>query len=267
MNRGIFPGVEYRVLEVTTSTESGSERSLPSARDAPEGAFENGDLTFTMRPVYPLVARLEREWPVRVPAREFPVMLTPFAYNAATAWASLTTSLSVLVVCFVTSQALTLSVIPSRSMEPTLQVGKGWRGWGRNICIGGRGSSTKFSSPLKHRTRQRRGLTVICVLVAATMFLIPAVLCPEPPQNTTILEHILYRAKRHRRRSKRGRSLPLPLSPVPLYPLPHPPPSTNDRARAPTQKPMLFCSVSTRSLLLDCARPRTSSLETKQWIK
>ncbi|CAN0037183.1 unnamed protein product [Ectocarpus sp. 6 AP-2014] len=77
-----------------------------------------------MRPIYPLVARLERgDWPVRVPAREFPVMLTPFSYNAATAWAAFTTSLSLLAVGFVLSQALTLSVINSHSMEPTLQVG------------------------------------------------------------------------------------------------------------------------------------------------
>lgn len=115
--------MEYRILEVTTSTESGTEQSISSAREAPEGAFDNGDLIFTMRPVYPLVAKLERRWPVRVPAREFPVMLTPFSYNAATAWAALTTSLSLLTVGFVASQALTLSVIPSRSMEPTLQVG------------------------------------------------------------------------------------------------------------------------------------------------
>ncbi|CBN80065.1 Signal peptidase I (SPase I) (Leader peptidase I) [Ectocarpus siliculosus] len=79
-DQGIYPGVEYRILE-------------------------RGD------------------WPVRVPAREFPVMLTPFSYNAATAWAAFTTSLSLLSVGFVLSQALTLSVINSHSMEPTLQVG------------------------------------------------------------------------------------------------------------------------------------------------
>lgn len=97
--------------------------SIDSARKAPEAAFDDGDLVFTMRPIYPLVARLERTWPVRVQAREFPVLLTSFSYNAATAWAALTTSFSLLAVGFVLSQALTLSVIPSHSMEPTLQVG------------------------------------------------------------------------------------------------------------------------------------------------
>lgn len=139
-NRGIFPGVEYRILEISTnpaseSTTDGesppSSTLLASARQAPEGAFEEGDLVFTMRPVYPLVARLERTWPVRVPAREFPVLLTPFSYNAATAWAALTTSLSLLTVGFVLSQALTLSVIPSHSMEPTLQVTSARRPRGR----------------------------------------------------------------------------------------------------------------------------------------
>lgn len=143
-NRGIFPGVEYRILEISVSSESEPDsesdsnsnsdsksecesksetgsRLLASAREAPEGAFDEGGLVFTMRPVYPLVARLERPWPVRVPAREFPVLLTPFSYNAATAWAALTTSLSLLAIGFVLSQALTLSFIPSHSMEPTLQ--------------------------------------------------------------------------------------------------------------------------------------------------
>lgn len=168
-NRGIFPGVEYRILEISVSTDPDSESEsqseskleskpdsetvsdaeaeaeaeveaeakaerysyseseftdplpLASAREAPEGAFDGGVLVFTMRPVYPLVKRLERPWPVQVPAREFPVLLTPFSYNAATAWAALTTSLSLLATGFVLSQALTLSFIPSHSMEPTLQ--------------------------------------------------------------------------------------------------------------------------------------------------
>ncbi|CAM9955845.1 unnamed protein product [Ectocarpus sp. 4 AP-2014] len=166
-DQGIYPGVEYRILEVsvfpTTPTPPTGDSStlssdsaaavapysssppplqqqqqpeqqpdldaeptavLASARDAPPDSFDDGSLVFTMRPIYPLVARLERgDWPVRVPAREFPVMLTPFSYNAATAWAAFTTSLSLLSVGFVLSQALTLSVINSHSMEPTLQVG------------------------------------------------------------------------------------------------------------------------------------------------
>lgn len=167
-DQGIYPGVEYRILEVlvfptaptaptpptgdssTTSSDSAAAVApssspqpeqqqhqqeqqpdldaeptavLASARDAPPDSFDDGSLVFTMRPIYPLVARLERgDWPVRVPAREFPVMLTPFSYNAATAWAAFTTSLSLLSVGFVLSQALTLSVINSHSMEPTLQV-------------------------------------------------------------------------------------------------------------------------------------------------
>eukprot|EP00752_Nemacystus_decipiens_P014662 g13059.t1 len=170
-NQGIYPGVEYRILEVsvfptipaspTTTAAAGAaevgsappyaspafeqpeqqqqqqqqqqQRAdldaeptslLASARDSPEGSFDDGGLVYTMRPIYPLVSRLERDdWPVLVPAREFPVMLTPFSYNAATAWAALTTSLSLLAVGFVASQALTFSVINSHSMEPTLQVG------------------------------------------------------------------------------------------------------------------------------------------------
>lgn len=108
----------------SSETSETGVRLLESAREAPDGTFDGGGLVFTMRPVYPLVARLERPWPVRVPAREFPVLLTPFSYNAATAWAALTTSLSLLAVGFVLSQALTLSFISSHSMEPTLQASR-----------------------------------------------------------------------------------------------------------------------------------------------
>lgn len=41
-------------------------KQLASAREAPEGAFDEGRLVFTMRPVYPLVKKLERPWPVQV---------------------------------------------------------------------------------------------------------------------------------------------------------------------------------------------------------
>lgn len=101
---------------------------LTSARDAPEGSFEDGGVAYTMRPIYPLASRPERDdWPVLGSARESPIMLTPFSYNAAMAWAALTTSLSLLSAEFVASQALTFSVINSHSMEPTLQVrGRGW---------------------------------------------------------------------------------------------------------------------------------------------
>lgn len=124
MNRGIYPGVEYRIQEICVipGRDEGDASGLTSALEAPDGAFESGQLIFTMRPAYPLVKKLEREWPVRVPAREFPVLLEPFSYNAATAWGALSTSLTFLAVGFALSQAITFSVIPSRSMEPTLQV-------------------------------------------------------------------------------------------------------------------------------------------------
>lgn len=43
-----------------------ASEQLGSAKEAPEGAFDDGKLVFTMRPVYPLVKRLERPWPVQV---------------------------------------------------------------------------------------------------------------------------------------------------------------------------------------------------------
>ncbi|CAM9245991.1 unnamed protein product, partial [Choristocarpus tenellus] len=124
VDAGVYPGVEYRVLEVTLKNAMSEEQtSLGSVLDASEGAFDAGDVFLTLRPVYPLISRLERQWPVQLAARDVPVLLTPFAYNTATAWASLITSATLLAVGFVLSQAVTLSYIPSHSMEPTLQVG------------------------------------------------------------------------------------------------------------------------------------------------
>jgi hypothetical protein len=121
---GVYPGVEYHCLAITDTTGSSSSSSgsssITSCSAAAEGAFESGSLRLTLRPVYPLVTRLERDWPVTIPVREIPIALTPFAYNAATAWAAVLSSVSLAVGGAVLAATFSLSFIPSKSMEPTL---------------------------------------------------------------------------------------------------------------------------------------------------
>jgi hypothetical protein len=125
VNCGVYPGVEYRCLAITdtscsSSSSSSRRKSITSCTAAAEGSFENGSVLLTLQPVYPLVTRLERVWPVTVPGREIPIALTPFAYNAATAWAAVLSSVSLAVGGAVLAATFSLSFIPSRSMEPTL---------------------------------------------------------------------------------------------------------------------------------------------------
>ncbi|KAG5180497.1 hypothetical protein JKP88DRAFT_349575 [Tribonema minus] len=111
-------GVEYRCLGITCGGAP-----LDSVADAPPNAFEAGDLLLQLRPIYPLIPRLERAWPVTVAARDVPIALTAFAYNVATAWAALTASAALAAAGAALAATLTLSFIPSRSMEPVLRPG------------------------------------------------------------------------------------------------------------------------------------------------
>lgn len=108
--QGAYPGVEYRILRILDP--NGQERftSCPGCE-------------YEIRPTYPLVAQLERPWPVRVPEADIPRLYTPNMYNAVSALGSLFTAISGLTTAFILSQAISLFFIPSRSMDPTLQVG------------------------------------------------------------------------------------------------------------------------------------------------
>ena len=108
--QGAYPGVEYRILRILDP--SGQERftSCPGC-------------DYEMRPIYPLVAQLERPWPVRVPEADIPRLYTPNMYNVASAIGSLLTAVTGLATAFLVSQAVSLFFIPSRSMDPTLRVG------------------------------------------------------------------------------------------------------------------------------------------------
>jgi signal peptidase I len=107
--QGTYPGVEYRILRIL---KDGQERftSCPGAQ-------------YELKPVYPLVPQLERQWPIRVKEEDIPKLYTPSMYNALSAFGSLFLAASGLFTAFLLSQAISLFFIPSKSMEPTLSVG------------------------------------------------------------------------------------------------------------------------------------------------
>jgi len=108
---GVYPGVEYRILRIADpSTDQDVFYHQPGA-------------DYELKPIYPLVSQLERPWPVRVNERDIPTLYTSNMYNAVSAIGSLFTAVTGLGTAFLISQAISLFFIPSRSMDPTLQVG------------------------------------------------------------------------------------------------------------------------------------------------
>jgi signal peptidase I len=107
--RGTYPGVEYRILRILKDDQ---ERftSCPGAQ-------------YELKPVYPLVGQLERQWPVRVKEEDIPRLYTPSMYNILSVFGSLFLAASGLFTSFLLSQAISLFFIPSKSMDPTLKVG------------------------------------------------------------------------------------------------------------------------------------------------
>ena len=107
--QGTYPGVEYRILRIL---KDGQERftSCPGAE-------------YELKPVYPLVAQLERQWPVRVKETDIPKLYTPSMYNTLSAVGSFFTAITGLFTAFLVSQAISLFFIPSKSMDPTMKVG------------------------------------------------------------------------------------------------------------------------------------------------
>ncbi|CAM9988967.1 unnamed protein product, partial [Heterosigma akashiwo] len=108
---GAYPGVEFRIMRIL-DPETGEDifTSMPNA-------------DYELKPVYPLVQQLERQWPVRVNEREIPKLYTMNMYNAISALGSLFTAATGLTAAFIVSQLISFFFIPSKSMDPTLQVG------------------------------------------------------------------------------------------------------------------------------------------------
>ncbi|CAB9501497.1 Thylakoidal processing peptidase [Seminavis robusta] len=108
---GAYPGVEYRIMRIL-HPETG-EDIFTSMHGA----------DYELKPIYPLVAALERNWPVRVNEKELPKIYTMTMFNVISALGSLFTAVAGLTTAFIISQLVSIFFIPSKSMDPTLQVG------------------------------------------------------------------------------------------------------------------------------------------------
>jgi len=104
---GLYPGVDYAIEEAAIA---------PDAR----GRAEEERLSLTVRPIYPLIPKLEREWPITVPYEMAPRWMSPTSYNLLTAGFTLGLAAAGLLTAAVLASAVTLSVVPSLSMTPTI---------------------------------------------------------------------------------------------------------------------------------------------------
>ena len=131
---GIYPGVEYRVMRIHTpsTTAIPPQVTTASSQQLPSSGtnFKTVDLFYSqpgalydLKPIYPLVQQLERQWPVTVYEYDIPKLCTPYQYNVISAIGSVFTAIVGLVTAFIISQCISLYYIPSKSMDPTLRVG------------------------------------------------------------------------------------------------------------------------------------------------
>jgi signal peptidase I len=136
---GLYPGVDYVVIRQRT----GGRQMLLS-----------------LKPAYPLIARLERDWPVVVDPTVAPRWMDPLAYNVLTACFAIGAAFGGLLLALLLSATLTLSVVPSSSMEPAVMprdVLLVEKVRPRLKCTAPRGSLVLFSPPpaLQHILRER----------------------------------------------------------------------------------------------------------------
>lgn len=116
-SRGVYPGVEYVICNI-------SDSNLDGAQDIQQQPFSAKDRIATIRPAYPLREHLERsDWPVSVPLSDVPLWLSKTTYEAGTALGTLMLSGSFLATAAIVASVLRLAVIPSESMIPALMPG------------------------------------------------------------------------------------------------------------------------------------------------
>ena len=98
---GLYPGVDYEIEGSSTDA--------------------TGELLLTVKPIYPLIEKLEREdWPVTVPFSLASRWMSPTAYNLLTATVTLALVTGGLLLAVALSSVVTFSVVPSESMVPAI---------------------------------------------------------------------------------------------------------------------------------------------------
>ena len=120
-NRGIYAGVEYRVVELSTSIDDDEPTNKV---DTVQGLSSPTQALALILPAYPLRDHLERsDWPVSVTLDEVPLWLSRSTYIAGNALGTAALSSFFLVVAAVISFYVRIVSIPSPSMLPSLSPG------------------------------------------------------------------------------------------------------------------------------------------------
>jgi signal peptidase I len=125
---GSYPGVEYRIRAIVSKSSSssgggdGNYTSYSSVREAMAATsrMEGEDISLVIRPAYPLIKELERDWPVEVKLADIPYCLSRGSYNVLTVLGSIGLAASFLASAGILASILTLSVINTRSMVPAI---------------------------------------------------------------------------------------------------------------------------------------------------
>jgi len=152
---GLYPGVEYRITDITLDsnpidpikgtsgqsissliglinkkdtttttpfiTSNNDDIDYSNSRNNDNITINNdNDVILSVRPVYPLIDELEREWPVSLRLNQAPYYLSKGMYNTITVMGSLSISILFFMTCFILSNMFTVSFVNSRSMETTI---------------------------------------------------------------------------------------------------------------------------------------------------
>lgn len=101
--RGVYPGVEYIICDISLDVGKQDERAV------------------SIKPAYPLREYLERsDWPITVAVSDVPLWLSKATYEAGTALGTLMLSGTYLSIAAVLASIIRIAVVPSESMEPSL---------------------------------------------------------------------------------------------------------------------------------------------------
>lgn len=118
-NRGIYPGVEYEVVELLAD-DNDEEMKVNTVKGLPSPTQARA----LIRPAYPLREHLERsDWPVSVQLDEVPLWLSRSTYIAGNALGTAALSSFFLVVAAFFSFFLRIVSVPTPSMLPSLSPG------------------------------------------------------------------------------------------------------------------------------------------------
>ena len=108
---GVYPGVEYRIVGIHDADDTRENfPDIPSrTRSLPQGNNLTSirDSFILVRPVYPLIPALERDWPVSIQVSTIPRMLSRGMYNTLTVMASAALASSFLFAAVLVSQTIT----------------------------------------------------------------------------------------------------------------------------------------------------------------